>query len=222
MQFLSSLPAVLGLTGFVVYYFLVRNRGGDRITLDIVGKLRQAAPDRLPPRAESFDAATLARLIDGDNTLRSKVSDQDFQLLKVALRQQFIVSIVVYVLCGLVFLAGVGFYIYMVNRPVPLSISSISAESTDPAAQGMAVDLDNLQVRWSSAGEPADIAVSLEALDDHRQTAPKTVRSTESQVVFAPEDYRPLLSHRAPGAANRLRVDIQTPKSLFVSSEFSL
>lgn len=35
-KFLSSLPALLGLTGFIVYYFLARHRGGDRITSEII------------------------------------------------------------------------------------------------------------------------------------------------------------------------------------------
>ncbi|HKT71435.1 MAG TPA: hypothetical protein VJQ47_00980 [Steroidobacteraceae bacterium] len=35
-KFLSSLPALLGLTGFLVYYFLARHRGGDRITSEII------------------------------------------------------------------------------------------------------------------------------------------------------------------------------------------
>jgi hypothetical protein len=132
MQFLSSLPALLGLTGFVVYYFLSRNRGGDRITLDIVEKLRQVAPERMPAQPEKLDPTTLAKLIESDTTLRSKVSEQDSQLLRDALRQQFITSVVVYGLCGVIFLAGIGLYVYASTRPTPVSISSISAESTDP------------------------------------------------------------------------------------------
>jgi len=221
-QFLSSLPAVLGLTGFVVYYFLLRNRGGDRITLDIVAKLRQAAPDRVPAQPERLDPAALAKLIEGDNTLRSKISDQDFQLLRDALRQQFIVAIVVYVLCGLVFLAGVGLYVYVANRPTPLSISAISAESTDTAAEGLAVDLDGLRVRWTASGEPEDIAVSLEAMDSQRRTAAKTVRSSQAQAVFSAVEDRPILTSREHDGENRLRIVIQSAKSLFFSPEFSM
>jgi hypothetical protein len=221
-QFLSSLPALLGLTGFAVYYFLLRNRGGDRITLDIVAKLRQAAPDRLPAQPERLDPAALAKLIEGDNTLRSKISDQDFELLRDALRQQFIVAIVVYVLCGMVFLAGVGLYVYMANRPSPLSISSISAESTEAAAQGLAVDLDSLRVRWAASGEPEDIAVSLEALDSQRRTAAKTVRSSQGQAIFPAAEYRGILTHREREGENRLRAVFQAAKSLFFSPEVSM
>src|SRR5229473_4497490 len=190
MQFLSSLPALLGITGFVVYYFISRNRGGDRITLDIIAKLRREAPERLPPQATTLDSATLAKLVESDTILRSKVGEQDFQLLRDALRQQFITSVIVYGLCAFIFLAGIGLYVYVSIRPHPVSISSISAESTNPASQGIPVDLDGLRVKWSASGDPEDIAVSLQQMVSQRQTPTTIVRSTEGQVVFAPEDYR--------------------------------
>jgi hypothetical protein len=222
IQFLSSLPAVLGLTGFVVYYFLLRSRVGDQVTRDIVGKLRQTAPDQLPAQPEKLDPASLAKLIEGDQSLRSKVNEQDFQLLRDALRQQFVVSIVVYILCGLVFLAGVGLYIYISNRPIPVSISSISEESTDSAAQGIAVDLDGLRVRWTAAGDPEDLAVSLQAMDSQRQTPAKTIRSIEGQLTFAPQDYKEILNSREHGGQNRLRVVFQGARSRFISPEFQM
>jgi hypothetical protein len=222
MQFLSSLPALLGLTGFIVYYFLIRNRGGDKVTLDIVGKLRRDMPERLPAQPEKLDSATLAQLIEGDASLRAKVSDQDFQLLRDALRQQFTTSVVVYALCFAIFLVGVGLYVYASARPIPVSISSISAESLEPAAKGIAVDLDGLRVRWSAAGDPEDVAVCLEGMETHRRTDSRRVRSTESQVVFSPAEFRAILADRQHNGENRIRALFQTAKSLFVSSEFPL
>jgi hypothetical protein len=222
MQFLSALPAVLGLTGFVVYYFLLRNRGGDRITLDIVGKLRRDAPERLPPHPEKLDPAALSRLIEGDAALRAKVSEQDFVLLRDALRQQFVTSLVVYAICGTIFLAGVGLYAYLSLRPHPVSISSISVESDNPAAKGVPVDLDDLRVRWSATGDPEDVKVSLENVDAARRSQPKTVRSTEGTIVFSPGEYHEILIDRGHGGRNRLRVLFQTAESEFVSPEFAV
>ena len=222
MKFLSSLPALLGLTGFVVYYFLARHRGGDRITADIVARLRQNIPDRLPEHPETLGRAALMALLEGDTQLRASVSEQDFQLLRDALRQQFITSVLVYGLSVLVFLAGVGLYVYVSTRPTPVTISSIAAESTDSQAAGMAVDLDPLRVSWSAAGDPEDIAVVLEAMDSHRRTEPKTVRSTESQVVFSPAEYQSILGSRNHGESNRVRAVLQTARSSFFSSEFPI
>jgi len=222
MQFLSSLPALLGITGFVVYYFLSRNRGGDRITLDIVAKLRKEAPERLPPHAAKLDSATLAKLVESDTVLRSKVGEQDFQLLHDALRQQFITSVLVYSLCALIFLAGLGLYVYVSIRPKPVSVSSISAESTNAASQGIPVDLDGLRVKWTAAGDPEDIAVTLEEMQTQRRTPAKIVRSSEGQVTFAPEDYRDILVNRDHGGQNRLRAVFQSARSSYVSREFSM
>ena len=222
MKFLSSLPALLGLTGFAVYYFLARHRGGDKVTGDIVAKLRRDIPDRLPEHPERLARAALAALIAGDAELRSKVSEQDFELLRDALRQQFITSVVVYGLCVLIFLAGVGLYVYVPSRPTPLSISSIRAQSTDTQASGWAVDLDPLRISWSGAGEPEDLTVALEAMDSLRRTTSKSVRSTESQVVFLPTEYQSILANREHGGINRVRALLQTARAPFYSSEFPI
>ncbi len=222
IQFLSALPAVLGLTGFVVYYFLLRNRGGDRITLDIIAKLRREAPERLPPHPEKLDPQALTKLIENDAALRAKVSDQDFTLLRDALRQQFVTSLVVYAICAAVFVTGIGLYIYLAIRPKPVVISSISEESVDPAAHGLPVDIDGLRVHWSQAGDPEDIRLSLENMNTAGRTGAKTVRSTEAQAVFSPDDYHDILSDRRHGGHNRLRVVFQTASAEFVSPEFDM
>jgi hypothetical protein len=222
MQFLSSLPALLGLTGFVVYYFLVRNRAGDQITLDIVGKLRREAPGRLPEGADRLDSGALARLIEGDANIRAKVSEQDFQLLRDALRQQFVTSLTVYLTCGVIFLAGVALFVYMSIQPTPVSMSSISVESVAADAQGLSVDLDQLRVRWLSSGDREDVAIALEEMDTQRRTASKNVSSGEGQAVFSPDDYKPILRDRSRGGQNRMRAVIQTNKHTYLSPEFAL
>jgi hypothetical protein len=222
MQLLSSMPALLGLTGFVVYYFLTGNRAGDRITLDIVAKLRREAPERLPAGADKLDAAALSNLIEGDARIRDKVSEQDFQLLRDALRQQFITSLTVYAVCGVIFLSGVALFVYMSVRPTPVVLSSISVESTDPAAKGLPNDLDGLRVRWSSIGDPEDVSVALEAMDVQRRTAPKTVKSTEGELVFSPDEYKAILTNRSHGGQNRMRVVVQTARSTYTSPEFAM
>jgi hypothetical protein len=222
LKFLASLPALLAITGFVVYYFLKHSRSGDRITLDILAKLRRDHPDKLPAGSETLTPAALARLVLHDANLRARVSEQDFTLLRDALRHQFVISALVYGLCAVVFLAGVGLYTYVSSRPPPLSISSITASSANAAAEGLAVDLDDLRIRWLATGTPEDVAVSLENMRTQLRTSAKTVRSSESQLVFSPDDYRSILTTRAHGGENRLRVVVQTAKSLFFSPEFAV
>lgn len=222
MQFLATLPAILGITGFVAFLFIKRNGSGDRITLDIVNKLRQDAPEQLPKNSDRLGPAELTRLIEGNATLRSKISEQDFYLLRDALRHQFITSLTVYTITGLMFLAGVALYTYISVRPIPVSLTSISTESTAEAAGGIMVDLYPLRIGWSSSGDPEDVTVSLENLETHRRTTAKTVRSTEGTVVFYVSDYQSLLKDRSHGGNNRIRAILQSSKAAFVSTEMSV
>jgi hypothetical protein len=220
LQLLSTLPALLGFTGLVIFYFFQRNRGGDQVTLNIVSKLRVQAPGRLPENAEKLDAASLSKLIEGDTNLRSRIDDQDFQLLRDALRQQFITSLVVYGASGLIFIIGIALYVY-VNPPAkPVSLSNFTVESANPEAKGLAVDLDELVVRWTATGDPEDIDISLQELGRNRQTESKKVRSTEGRATFEAAEYRPVLSSRAHNGQNRIRVIAQAQRGSFVSPEF--
>lgn len=219
IQFLASLPALLGLTGFIVLFFLRRNRAGDQVTLDIIAKLRKEAPEHLPAHPEALGPAALTKLLQEDATLRSKISEQDFQLLRDALRQQFVTSLTVYGLCGLIFLVGVALYTYVSIRPKPVSLSSISMQSADQATGGVLVDLYPLRVSWNSYGDPEDLTVLLEDVDNHRRTSAKTVRSTEDGVVFDASDYQDILTDRSHGGYNRLRAVLRSVGATFVSDE---
>ena len=196
MSFLSALPAVLGLTGFVIYFFLARNRQGDRITQDIVSKLRRDAPASLPPDADKLDAAALERLLSRDKDLQQKVNQDEFAILRSSIRFQFILSLVVYTLCVIAFLAGI--YMYFFLHP---SISSISVNSLDPASEGVPVDLDRLAVHWSSKGVPADLRVALKNIDTGEEMNPKKVASIEGVVELSPEEYLPILHNRKHNGA---------------------
>jgi hypothetical protein len=217
LSFLSALPAVLGLTGFVIYFFLVRNRQGDQITQSIIAKLRRDAPAALPPDAEKLSPTALERLILRDKDLEQKVNQDEFGLLRSSLKFQFILSLVVYCLCALFFLAGI--YLFFFFRP---SVSSISVSSVDPAAKGLPVDLDRLAVRWSSSGSPADLRVSLKNLDSGEETNKKNVSSKEGVVEFARDDYASILRDRRHNGSSRLLAIVRTPDAEFTSSETKL
>lgn len=221
LQFLAALPAALGIAGFVIYYFLLRTRQGDRVTLDIVAKLRKTAPDALPADTR-LDSVTLARLIENDAAFRSKVSEQDFQLLRDALRQQFVGSLFVYSICGIIFFAGIAIYAYVSTRPTPLSIASVAAQSVDPKASGLPVDLDTLRVNWTASGQQEDMTVTIEEMSTHARTGSKSVRSSEGRIDFTPQELRPVLKVRDYKGKNRLRAVFQTSNASFTSPEFEM
>jgi len=113
--FLSALPALLALAGFVLYQIVGANRSGDEISRRIVEKLRSdvtsEAPDgRLTPKQ-------VERLLERRERLRQLVGEHDFRLLKQALTQQFVLTILVYALT-LGFCAW-SVYLFVHSSPIP-------------------------------------------------------------------------------------------------------
>src|SRR5437016_1504422 len=130
--FLSALPAILGLTGFVIYQLLRTAGSGDPVVRRITERLRNLAPNKFPSR--KLNAEQLERLLEKDNALKQLVSEQDFQLLRQVLRQQFVISILVYSLCAILLFGGIWFYLKQSNR---LSVTDIMIHSNDTNASGL-------------------------------------------------------------------------------------
>src|SRR5215469_496406 len=108
-SFLAGLPAILGVTGFVIYQVLQQFGRANPIITVIVGKLRVAAPERVPDGRLS--AAAVDRLLRRDDKLRRAISDQDFVLLKKVLNQQFVVAVLVYLICAALCAFGIVQYV---------------------------------------------------------------------------------------------------------------
>jgi|SRR5208282_1264529 len=149
-------------------------------------------------------------------------SKGDLRLLEQALKQQFIQNLVVYGLCAVIFCFGVILFFLQAWRPQPLGVNEIRAESTNPIANGKAIDLDDLKVSWKASGEPDDLKVYLENVQTGRQSNILNSSSTDQSIVFNRESYQEVLNERRAGGRNRLRVICQGRKSLFKSDAFDL
>jgi hypothetical protein len=113
LSFLSAMPALLGLAGFVLYQMLGANKSGDTISQRIIDKLRAIAPDEVPSD-QRLDARQVERLLKSHYRLQEIVGKQDFDLLHQALSQQFIITLVAYIL-PLCF-CGWSVYLYVHNN----------------------------------------------------------------------------------------------------------
>jgi hypothetical protein len=96
-KFLSTLPALLGLAGFGLYRVLGAHIAGDAVSRRIIEKLRKGVDDQAPPDPR-LTPKQVERLLEQQHRLREFVGDQDFHLLRQALTQQFILTVLVYVL----------------------------------------------------------------------------------------------------------------------------
>lgn len=214
-SFLSALPAVLALAGFVCYQMLAANRSGDEITRRIVDKLRREAPTETPD--QRLNAKQVEHLLSTQQRLREVAGTQDYLLLQQALKQQFYISLAVY-------LATIGFvawsvYLFVHQSTVKkdLSVDQIVLSDREPEAEGLLVDLDPLTVSWEAQGEPEDVKVFLENVDTHARTDAKVASSSELKLSFERQDYSALRARREKGANNRLRAVVQAQKSSFRS-----
>lgn len=220
-SFLAALPAILGILGFVVYLLLRASGKGDPETLRIVAKLRAQHPERFASHAR-LTSTQLYGLLTKDQTLQREVGKQDFLLLGQALRQQFVKSLVIYLICALLFVVGVAMFVYQANRPTPTSLSNLQLLSVASVANGLLVDLDPMRATWQGEGEPSEIVVYLEHLDTGQRTRALHSRSAAGEVSFKRDDYAPILSERRFREFNRVRVVVQTGERAFYSRDFPL
>ena len=219
--FLAALPALLGFGGFVLYQSLGAHRYGREITQRIVDKLRRESTTAEAPD-ERLRASQVERLLRGNQELQKIVGQQDFQLLQQALRQQFVISLVVYVLA----ISFCGYSVYLFAQEATakkeLKLDHFSLSSVDPRSKGLPVDLDQLQLSWVAAGEPEDVKAYLENVQSSLRTAPLIVPSAANKVLFAPDTYRGLLVNRDRGQSNQIRSVVQTKKAAFASDPVDL
>jgi hypothetical protein len=220
-SFLAALPAILGFAGFVLYQFLGTNRSGDEITRRIVDKLRKNAPSKVE-RDQRLTGSQLERLLAGDQGLQRLIGEQDFALLRQALRQQFILSLTVYSLAILFCALSVVLFVRQAQAKQKLQVDHWSVTSTDTHSGGIPVDLDTLHVSWRSSGEPEDTKLYLENIQTSSRTAPQIVPSSTNAMEFLPKSYRDILAARARGQANRIRVVMQAKNAAFVSDPVDL
>ena len=219
--FFSSLPAILGLVGFIVLAFLRHNSRGNATTRQILDKVRRDAPE-VARSFQGLSGKQLEKVVLEDQAIKRVLGKRDYEILREALRQQFVLSLVVYVICAALVCFGVLMFLRQISMPQKLQISAIGLASDNEAARGKAVDLDDLQVTWKFAGTPEDVVVYLENAQTNRRSAELRTSSTQERLIFARDTFQACLLERAPGRSNRIRVVCQAKQTVFRSDEFDL
>lgn len=213
-KFLSALPALLGITGFVIYILLRSHSAANPIITRIVDKLRNEFPNAVPDRR--LRAEQVERLLQRDATLRAAVTEQDFALLKRVLNQQFVTSLIVYLCCVAMFALGAVLFVHNSNR---LQIDGISAHSSIASAGPLLVDLDDIVVTWQSGGDQERLDAYLMNPETGLQGTHHSVDSSEHHVVFRSDEYHNILVTRELHGTSRIKAILASPHETFSSSE---
>jgi hypothetical protein len=215
-HFLAALPAILAFAGFISNELLRRSGSGDEVTRRIVEKLRTAAPTAISPD-QRLNSDQVERVLKGDQTLRGFVGEQDFLLLQQTLKQQFVISLAVYGLAAVLCALSIILFIRQESAKKQLALTDISLTDSSDLARGAVVDLDPLDIKWSSSGEAEDIDVYLENVQTSLRTVSVKCHSSENVVHFSPDTFKALLADRTMGHANRLRAVLQSKTESFSS-----
>jgi hypothetical protein len=215
-SFLASLPALLGFCGFIVYQFLGSRGKGEPITQKIVEKLRREAPGAVAPD-KRLAPAQVERLLHGNQKLQKLVGEQDFLLLQQALKQQFVITIVVYLLAVSLCILSVILFVRQSQESKALHMENVSLSDTSTAAGQHLVDLDALQGQWHASGEPEDVQAYVENVQTGARSEALSVPSSQGSVSFETASYRPVLTDRTRGGKNRIRLVLQSRKATFKS-----
>lgn len=203
-QFLSGLPAVLGVAGFFAYIWVGQSRVGGDIFKQIVGKLRNA-PNLEISQYSTLTPAKMGKLVESDSRVRDLVNEQDRKLLSLLIIFQHALTVIVLLVC-----AGlVGLGVWLVSRPQPLSVVAAPPTAVETDARGLLVDLDPIMVQWTSTGRDEPVSVFLENVDSEARTPKKEVPSSVRSVTFGPAEVVRAATKRGYHQANRIRSVIE-------------
>lgn len=216
---LGILLAVLALVAWLVHRLLLHQAQGSAITAAIVTKLRQQAAQMDKVYAK-MSARELACQLQRDHDLRSRISDQDFELLRSALSQQFRLAIGVY--AGATLLVGIGIFTLIQLQPRPPRISRWQLQSARPDAESRAVDTDDLVLSWKSECCANDMELWLENVQTGRAIPIQRTSSAQQQLRLPQGSYRELLASRELHGVNRVRAVAKTAGGATISPEWDL
>jgi hypothetical protein len=130
--FLSAVPALLGLAGFALYQVLGANKAGDEVSRRIIEKLRKGVTGEAPPDRR-LTPKQVERLVGQRQRFRELVGEHDFRLLKQALTQQFMLSILIYTL-ALGFCAW-SVYLFAQSPGIPQKATAAPSAAAVPSVQ---------------------------------------------------------------------------------------
>jgi hypothetical protein len=218
--FLMSLPAVLGIVGFVIYLILKKSITADPIIKSILNKLKHDEP-QFYKHLQQLSESERAQLIAKDNEFKAKISEGDRLIINRIVINQFRTNIFVYSLCAALLVAGLVLFL----RPKPLNIDSIQLQNANAFNNDLITDLDPITVTWTSTGSDGPLYVVLANAATGKQSNRIPVQASVGKIKFVVDKYSnfdKILSDREPNGSNRIKAILYSGKESFQSTEFEV
>lgn len=214
------IPLAAGIA-LTVWALLHTRHRGDAVTRRIVESLRNEDATA-EMRFSRMKPADVAKIIATEADVRRATHEQDYQLLQQALRNQFVLSLLVYLLSGGFVLTLTWAVLVRSERPTPSPVTNWSLVSDAGEAEGHAVDTDNLVLSWKSFKASEDAEVWLENIQTLQAIPTLRTSTGEQRILIKKESYQNLLSARERNGINRVRAVMKTASGMFPSQEFDL
>tara|TARA_R110002096_G_scaffold422613_1_gene629276 strand:+ start:893 stop:1882 length:990 start_codon:yes stop_codon:yes gene_type:complete len=219
-SFLTSLPAILGIIGFIAYLILRKSAANDPVINSILEKLKYEEPSYYKDILK-LSPSEKAKVLTDDTKLRELVSNEDRKIINRVITNHYRTNIVVYFLCGLLVIVG----IYLYAKPKPLKVDSIHIQNLDAKENDLVVDIDPIVVTWTSKGENGEVEVVLENIQTGKQTKRNRAMASDGSIKFLSDDYHnydKILSNRLPNSTNRIRAIVYSRSESFQSKPYEL
>ncbi|MCB1179949.1 MAG: hypothetical protein KDK36_20395, partial [Leptospiraceae bacterium] len=163
------------------------------------------------------------QLLKDDFNFREKITIHDRKILDRILSNQFKTNIFVYLMCSVLLVTGIYFFI----KSKPLKITNIQAQNviSRNGDDIIITDLDPITITWTSSGEDGEVFVVLENIDTGKQTQRKRGLASDGKIIFNNSkysNYDNILSNRFPNESNRIRAIIYSSNESFNSKEFEV
>lgn len=219
-DFLTALPAILGIVGFVIYLLVKKSISKDPVVNSILEKLKYEEPSyykdilKLSPSEKS-------QILKSDNILREKISESDRKIINRIVTNHYRTNVFVYVICSLLLITG----LYLFVRPKPLNVSSIHIQNAEADDNDFIVDIDPITVTWTSNGQNDEVEVVLENIQTGKQTKRYRALASDGYMKFLSDDfynYDKILDNRIPNESNRIRAIIYSETETFNSKPYEL
>jgi hypothetical protein len=215
-----SLPAVLGIVGFVIYLLVKKSITADPIIKSILNKLKHDSPE-FYKHLQQLPESERSQLILRDNEFKQKISESDRLILTRIISNQFRTNIFVYSLCAILLVVG----LYLFLKPKPLNIDSIQLQNSNSSSNDLVTDLDPITVTWTSSGTNGLVYAVLQNAATGKQSNRIPVQSSVGKVKFIVDKYDnfdKILSNRQPSGSNRIKAILYSGAQSFQSTEFEI
>jgi hypothetical protein len=188
-NFLTSLPAILGFTGFIIYIFWTKNRKSSPVLLNIIEIIKNKSK-KLAKLDERMNSQQVYKIVKQNKNLQNLLNINDYKMLeKLSLREERTnyVAIATLLIC---FLSSIFIYFFITQDKTNIEILSVYSVY-DGEKQKIMTTLDDIVITWKHEGnsEPLDIIIK-----DNKDKAlnPIKVNTYDDKVKIKSDDIKTL------------------------------